>query len=168
MTRITKKKEGHLAAKLFLCLIGLMLMLAGGVFEWLMLRSYMHAKASRDWPQVEAVVLRSVIDERQIHGSPREFRLNLLYGYRYENKDLTSDRISPRGAKWTKDVSAAKELAKEYPEGSFHTAWVQPDRADVAILKHDTKAAGYTLWFPALIIVGGGGMILGAWKRPKV
>ncbi len=155
------------AGRIFLCMIGLMLMLAGGVFEWLMVRSYLHAKATRDWPQVEAVVLRSVIDERQIKGSPAEFRLNILYGYRFENEDLTSDRMSPRGAKWSRELSSVKELAKEYPEGSYHTAWVNPDRSGVAILQHDSKAAGYTLWFPALIIVGGGGMIVGAWKKPK-
>jgi hypothetical protein len=160
-------KGNNLAAKLFLCLIGVMLMLAGGVFEWLMFRSYLHAKATRDWPQVEAVVLRSVIDERQIKGSPPEFRLNILYGYRFGNEDLTADQISPRGAKWTKDDSSVKQLADEYSAGTFHTAWVKPDQSGVAILKHDTKAAGYTLWFPALIMIGGGGMILGAFKKPK-
>lgn len=160
-------KGSNLAAKLFLCLIGVMLMLAGGVFEWLMFRSYLHAKATREWPQVEAVVLRSVIVERQIIGSPPEFSLSILYGYHFGNEDLTSDQISPRGAKWTKDVSSVKQLASEYTKGSYHTAWVKPDRSGVAILEHDSKAAGYTLWFPALIMVGGGGMILGAFKRPK-
>ena len=62
-----------LAGQLFLCMIGAMLLLAGGVFEWLMIRSYMHAKASRNWPEVEAVVLRSVVTERQIKGSPAEY-----------------------------------------------------------------------------------------------
>lgn len=85
------------AGKIFLCMIGLMLMFAGGVFEWLMFRSYMHAKETREWPQVEAVVLRSVIDERQIQGSPPEFRLSLLYGYTFKNEDLTSDQIAPPG-----------------------------------------------------------------------
>ncbi len=160
--------NSNLAAKLFLCMIGLMLMLAGGVFEWLMIRSYTHAKESREWPQVEAVILRSVIDERQIKGSPPEFRLNVLYGYSYNNEDLTSDHISPRGAKWTKVEASVGVLAEQYATGSSHTAWVNPDQLDIAILEHDTKAAGYTLWFPALIIIGGGGMIWGAFKRPKV
>ncbi len=163
-----EEKNSKLAAKLFLCMIGLMLMLAGGVFEWLMIRSYLHAKESRNWPQVEAVILRSVIDERQIIGSPPEFRLNVLYGYSIESEDLTSDDISPRGAKWTKVAASVEELAKKYPAGSSHTAWVNPDQFDVAILEHDSKAAGYTVWFPALIIMGGGGMIWGAFKRPKV
>ncbi|MCP5538432.1 MAG: DUF3592 domain-containing protein [Akkermansiaceae bacterium] len=154
------------AGKLFLCMIGVMLIFAGGVFEWLMIRSYMHAKASRDWPQVDAVVLRSVVDERHVNGSPTEFRLNILFGYSYQGTDYSSDRLTPRGARWTKSAAAVQQLASEYPAGSGHTAWVNPGQPELAILKHDTQAAGYTVWFPALIIVGGCGMILGAIRNP--
>jgi len=158
------RSEGR-AGRIFLCLIGLMLILIGGVFEWLMIRSYNHAKASREWPQAEALVLRSVIDERQFKGSPREFRLNVLFGYTYQGEELTSDKLSPRGAKWTKETDSLKPLAEKYAAGTAHTAWVNPDKPDAAILVHDTKAAGYTLWFPGLIIVGGGGMIWGALRK---
>lgn len=157
-----------LAGQLFLCFIGAALLLIGGVFGWLMLRSYNHAKASREWPQAEAVVLRSVIDERQIKGSPTEFRLNILYGYSYQGENLTSDRLTPRGAKWSKSSEAVAKLADEFPTGSEHMAWVNPEDTKFAILKHDTKAAGYSIWFPSLIMVGGAGMIWGALRKPKV
>lgn len=153
------------AGKLFLCLIGLMLLGIGGVFEWLLVRSYLHAKESRAWPQVEGVVLRSEVDERHFQGSPKEFRLSILYGYSFEGEDLTSGRMSPRGTKWTKEEQVVLELAEKYPEGSSHTVWVNPKRPDQGILKHDTKAAGYTLWFPALFVIGGLGIIWGALKR---
>ena len=65
---MSSDNKGRLAGKLFICMIGLMLIFIGGVFEWLMLRSYLHAKESRQWPQFEAVILRSDIDERQISG----------------------------------------------------------------------------------------------------
>jgi len=159
------KRSNGRAARLFLCMIGVMLILVGGVFSWLMIRSYQHAKASREWPQVEAMVLRSVVDERVIKGYPREFRLNILFGYTYQDQEYTSDTISPRGAKWTKEVEVVGELAKQYSANSSHTAWVNPSQPDVAILEHDTKAAGYTVWFPAVIIIGGVGMIWGAFKR---
>ena len=159
------RSEGR-AGRLFLVLIGLMLILIGGVFSWLMIRSYQHAKASREWVQTEAYILRSVVDERVIAGSPREFRLNVLYGYTYQGKDYSSDKISPRGAKWLKEASLVVELAAQYPASSTHTAWVNPDDPNVAILEHDTKAAGYTVWFPCVIMLGGVGMIWGAMKRP--
>lgn len=160
-------KGSNLAGKLFLCMIGSMLIVIGGVFEWLMIRSYRHAKASREWPQVEAVILRSVVAERQFKGSPVEYRLDILFGYSFGGSDHTSDLLSPRGAKWSKKELVVEQLAEKYPAGSAHTAWVNPKNHEFAILKHDTKAAGYTIWFPAVIILGGAGMIWGAFRQPK-
>ncbi|MGB0992986.1 MAG: DUF3592 domain-containing protein, partial [Akkermansiaceae bacterium] len=67
--------------------------------------------------------------------------------------------------KWTKELENVEKLQEKYPKGSNHTAYVNPDDPKVAILLHDTKAAGYSLWFPALIILGGGGMIWGALRK---
>ena len=116
MKRSEKEVSGR-AGKMFLCLIGVMLLLAGGVFEWLMIRSYQHAKATREWPQVETLILRSDREERQITGSPKEYRLNVLYGYNYGGNAISTNRFSPRGAKWTKDEGAVIELQKTYPGG---------------------------------------------------
>ncbi len=164
----SERRPGGLAGKIFLCSIGLSLILVGGVFEWLLVRSYQHAQESRAWSEVEAVVLRSEMDERLFAGSPREYRLHLLYGYSFEGEDQTSGQYSPRGAKWTKDESAVESLRDTYPVGSTHAVWVNPDSPSVAILKHDTKAAGYTLWFPALFIMGGLGMIWGVFSNRKI
>lgn len=157
----SEKGSGGRAGKVFLCAIGLSLIFAGGVFEWLLVRSYQHAKESRAWPQEEALVLLAEIQDRQFTGSPREYRLHLLYGYSFQGDEVTSDKFSPRGSKWTKDKSAVEALRDVYSVGSTHPVWVNPEFPDVAILKHDTKAAGYTLWFPALFVVGGAGMIWG-------
>lgn len=161
MSHDHQKGSGR-AGVLFLCMIGLMLVLIGGIFEWLMWRSYQQAKASRSWPQAEAVILHTRVDKRQIKGSPKEFRVNILYGYTFDAKNISSNRFSPRGSKWTKDESTAKELMKTYPVGTSHQVWVDPSSPGDGILKHDTKAAGYSLWFPAVIIVGGLGMVWGA------
>lgn len=158
------KPSNGRAGRLFLALIGVMLITVGGVFSWLMIRSYQNASESRQWAQTDALVLRSVIDERIFKGSPREFRLNVLYGYQYEGKEYTSDTISPRGAKWTKKADEVTALAKQYATNSSHTAWVNPEQPEEAILEHDTKAAGYTVWFPVVIIIGGVGMFWGAFK----
>lgn len=146
-------------------MIGAMLLIIGGVFEWLMIRSYMHASASREWPQVEATVLRAEIDRRQVMGSPAEYRFNILFSYTYGGQVFTSKALSPRGSKWVRDESPVTRLAADYQVGSVYTAWVNPVQTSQAILRHDTKAAGYTLWFPGLIIIGGCGMIWGAFKR---
>jgi len=152
----------RLAGSLFICMIGLMLISVSVVFEWLMLRSYLNAKESRQWPGVEAVILSSDVRERKISGYPVELRFDVVFEYSYQGKVYSSTRLSPRGSKWTRDRDSVKELTQKYPVGSSHNAWVDPKSPDAAILKHDSKAAGYTLWFPVVIMVGGGGMIWGA------
>lgn len=162
---MSRGDESNLSGRIFLCLIGAMLLLAGSVFEWLLLRSYQNAKATREWPQVEALVLESEVAERQFIGSPKEYSARVVYKYSYGGLDLTSGHISPRGSKWSKDADSVNEMLADYPVGRSLTAWINPDDVDIAILKHDTKAAGYTLWFPALIMLGGGGIIVGAFRR---
>jgi len=146
----------------FLCLIGVMLVVIAVLFQWLMLRSYLNAKKTREWPQAEAFVVRSSIEDRHISGSAPEARLFIRYEYRYDGVDYISGNVSSRGSKWSRERSAVTSLLVEYPVGSSHPVWVNPTSPDVAPLKHDTKAAGYTLWFPAVIMVGGCGIIWGA------
>ena len=166
MSRESKDQEhaGN-AGKWFLCLIGMSIMAMGLLFGWLLLRSYQNAAATRDWHQVEAVILHSAVEQRQIKGSPKEYRLNILFGYEFEGDSHISDKLSPRGAKWSKQEESVAELADDYPEQSTHTAWVNPSDPEHAILKHDTKAAGYTLWFPVLFVVAGAGMIIGVLRK---
>ncbi len=146
----------------FLCLIGVLLVLIALLFEWLMLRSYLNAKKTRQWPQAEAIVIRSSAEDRHISGSPPEARLLIRYEYIHEGVTYVSGNVSARGSKWSRDRDVVARLLTHYPVGSSHQAWVNPHSPDVAILEHDTKAAGYTLWFPAVIMVGGCGIIWGA------
>ena len=144
-----------------------MLILIAVLFQWLMLRSYLNAKNTREWPQAKAVVIRSSIEERHISGYPPETRLSIRFKYSYKGEDYTSGNISPRGSKWSKEREAVVSLMADYPAGSTHDAWVNPESPDGAILKHDTKAAGYTLWFPAVIMVGGCGIVWGALRDKR-
>lgn len=159
---MSEVSSGRLAGTIFICMIGLMLISVSVIFEWLMLRSYLNAKETRQWPSVEAVILSSDIKERKISGSPVEARFEVMFEYSYRDQVYRSKKLSPRGTKWTRDKDSVKDLMFKYPVASAHKAWVDPQSPDAAILKHDTKAAGYTLWFPVVIMVGGCGMIWGA------
>jgi hypothetical protein len=44
-------------------------------------------------------------------------------------------------------------------------AFVNPAQPDFAVLKPDTKAAGYSIWFPLLFVVGGLGIVVRAIVR---
>ncbi len=159
---MSSTNTGKLAGKFFVCMIGFMLVLIAVLFQWLMLRSYLNAKNTREWPQAVAVVLSSSIEERHISGSPPESRLFIRYKYSYRGEVFVSGDLSSRGSKWSRERAAVTESLANYPAGSSHQAWVNPESPEKAILKHDTKAAGYTLWFPVVIMIGGGGIIWGA------
>ena len=83
-----------------MCLIAISILAMGFVFGWLLLRSYQNASATRDWSEEQTVILRSAVEQRQILGSPIEYRFKILYGYDFQNESYTSDKLSIRGSKW--------------------------------------------------------------------
>lgn len=143
-----------------------MLALVGAVFLWLMWRSFDRAREMTEWPEVEAVVLRSELGERRIgEAGVKEFRFEVMYGYEWEGEMLTAERWSLRGSRWSKRPDEVLDLVREYPVGSRVTCRVDPEAPGTAVLKTDTRAPGYSLWFPALFVVGGIGIVAGAWRR---
>ena len=158
--------RGNVQGRLFLSGIGVLLALVGAVFLWLMWRSFERAREMAGWPEVEAVVLRSEAGERRIGGSGApEFRFEVLYGYEFAGERLTSERWSLRGSPWSKDPAAALELVRAHPAGSRMMCRVDPQDPGTAVMKTDTRAPGYSLWFPAIFVVGGIGIVVGAWRR---
>lgn len=152
-------KPSPLAGKIFLVAIGLALALIGSVFFWLMWRSFDRANHMRDWPEVECVILSAEVEERRIDpNGPAEFRLDLAYGYMWEGVAYTGDRITLRGSPWTSKSDVIAEREREYREGMTTTCRIDPKNPEIAVLKMDSKAPGYSIWFPALFIVGGLGM----------
>lgn len=140
----------------FLVAIGLSLALIGGVFVWLMARSFMRAREMRSWPQVPCEVISSELRQRSHDSqSPREFRLDVVYGYEWQGKWLTSDRFALRGSPWTSKRNLAENRLQEFPVGKNTVCWVNPQNPQFAVLKPDSLAPGYSIWFPSLFVVGG-------------
>ncbi len=147
----------------FLIILGLFIALFGGLFTVLMWRSYELAVEQRSWPQVDALVLSSEVEEWQHDEfSPQEYRLKILYGYDWKGEAKTGERYDFRGnASYNKRDKIA-DLVKEFPAGAEAKVYVNPGDPNFAILKPDSKAAGYSIWFPLLFVVGGLGISLRA------
>lgn len=141
---------------MFLACIGLSTAAVGGLFVWLLAASYLNAKAMRTWPEVPCTILLSSIEERQHDPhSPREYSHKVLFGYETGGESYTSGLLTLRGSQWsTKRDTAASSLEK-YPEGARLTCRVSPTTPHTAVLKPDSLAPGYTLWFPSLFVIGG-------------
>jgi hypothetical protein len=153
-------------SRIYLSIIGLMLALAGGVFTWLMWRSFERAREVDHWPQVPCVILRSESETRQIDpNSQPEYRFAVLYGYQWEGVPKNSDLLKLRGSPWVGKEEAVKIFIERYPEGSQQQCRVNPAKPELAVLEPESKAPGYSLWFPMLFLVGGLGIVVGAWRK---
>jgi len=157
------------AGRWFLVAVGLFTALLGAVFVWLMARSYLRAKEMHAWPEVPCVILSSAIIER-LHDpqSPVEYRLDILFGYEWQDEPRTGDRITLRGNPWTSKLPLAEKRAAEYPPGLETTCRVDPDNPDFAVLRPDSLAPGYSIWFPALFVIGGLGMVIRAARSSSI
>ncbi|PAZ05411.1 MAG: hypothetical protein CAK88_07795 [Verrucomicrobiia bacterium AMD-G2] len=160
--------ETNCAGKWYLTAVGLSLCVISGIFIALMWRSYARAKGMTSWPKVPCLILQSSVEEQRIGATVApEYRLQVLYCYDFDGSPYESRLWSLRGSMPRNDRATAEELVATYSSGSMTQCWVNPRQPSQAVLKLDTRAAGYTLWFPGLFLLGGMGMIVGAWKRPR-
>lgn len=150
---------GNRAGRWYLAILGLVVALLGGLFVWLMARSFLRAREMRTWPEVACVIISSEVEERRHdENSPPEYRQDLSFGYEYQGKARTADRLTLRGSPWSSDREVADARVAEYPEGKTTICHVSPADPDFAVLKNDSLAPGYSIWFPGLFVVGGLGI----------
>ena len=145
--------------------MGLFLALAGAVFTGVLWRAYERAAETRTWTPVPCVVVSSKIDSRR--PSPNSniaHRVKVQYRYEFAGQTRTGTRIKQVDGP-TSHEERARDTQEAYPVGLQTTCFVNPADPDFAILKHATKAALYSIWFPLLFVVGGLGMAWTAWRK---
>lgn len=152
----------HRAGSWWLASLGLVLAVAGVVFVGMLWTAWQRAEETRRWPQAQAQVLSSqVIPFQATFSSPQKYRIVVRYRYEVAGQTYVSERIRrTNGPKGNRDDAEA--LREQYTPGQTVTCYVRPEDPAFAILKHDTRAALYTLWFPMLFVIGGLRMTWGA------
>ena len=132
----------------------------------LMGMSFMRAVDQRAWPQVQGVVISSEIEEyRHNEFSRKEYRLKIRYGYDWKGDRKTGERYGFRGNPKYNKLNKIEDLVNTYPVGEKVTVYVNPVDDNFTMLKPDSKAAGYSIWFPMLFVIGGLGITVRAiWK----
>ncbi|MES2920379.1 MAG: DUF3592 domain-containing protein [Verrucomicrobiota bacterium] len=150
---------GSAAGRWYLAILGLILAFIGGVFVMLMGRSFLRAREMQAWPEVTCVILSSEVEERRHdENSPSEFRQDLSFGYTWKGEAHTGDHLTLRGSPWSSNRGLAEARVAEYPVGMTTTCHIDPAAPDFAVLKTDSLAPGYSIWFPALFVIGGLGI----------
>ena len=147
------------AGRWYLAAIGLSLALIGGLFVWLMAGSYLRAREMRSWPEVACVILSSELEEKRHDKNSRlEYRHNISFGYEWQGQRRTGDHLTLRGNPWSSKREMMEGRLNDYPVGKTTTCRVNPTVEDFAVLKLESLAPGYSIWFPALFVIGGLGI----------
>ena len=160
-----------MGTRVFMSMIGVMLALAGGIFFWLMGASWLRAREIDRWAVVPCAILESEVESRRDDPDwpeemPQEFRYRIRYAYDWQGAEFESGRFRLRGAPWSSRPEAAEEWVATYPVGTVAECRVNPANPAEAVFLPESKAPGYSLWFPLIFVVGGIGVVVGAWRRP--
>ena len=162
---VTPRNTPTLGGRLFLIALGLTLALLGSLFVWLMGRSFLRAWEMRSWPEVTCVILSSEVEERRHDpDSPLEFRQDLSFGYEWKGVSHTGDHLTLRGSPWSSNRGEIEKRNSDFPAGKTISCRVNPSNPDFAVLKPDSLAPGYSIWFPALFVIGGLGITVRAMR----
>lgn len=166
------------AARLFKIGIGLFLMISGLAVTAMLFIPYRKAMETRAWTETPCEILESYRKEaKESEFSQPVQRVFIKYRYTVSGKEHTGTRwrrvafsgnLDKDVAKKTPHIADADQLVAKYPAGLATTCWVNPAAPDEAVLEHYTKAAIYTLWWPMLFAVGGGGIVWSALRRRRV
>jgi len=150
----------------YLIILGLSLAMIGGLFVGLLARSFLRALEMRRWPEVPCAVITSEVETR-IHDPQSQpgYRQDVTFGYEWQGQTFTNDHLTLRGSPWSSDRERIEKRNAEYPVGKMTTCRVNPNNPSFAVLKPDSLAPGYTIWFPSLFIIGGIGIVIGAIRK---
>ena len=153
------------ASRVGLFFLGLLLASLGAAFCWFLWNGYERSAATREWEPTPCVVISSLIEENT-HQMPqdRRFYARVTYRYTFEGKEYQSQRITQRDGP-SRNQDEIEDRLAQYPIGEKLTCYVNPANPDEAILKHSTRAAGYSIWFPGLFVIGGIGMMASAFLK---
>ena len=144
---------------------GLIVAALGAVFVILLLGGARKAKETRGWEATPCEITRSEISQaRPTPNSPMAYRAEIEYSYSFRGESYTGSRVK-RVEGPTSHRKRAEKIVENYPRGLKTRCWVDPSAPRRAVLKHDTMAPLYTVWFPGLFVVAGVGIAVAAALR---
>ena len=153
-------RGSRLAARLWTVALGLMLASAGAGTCWYLWATYQKAKLTDSWEKVPCEIFASAIDRsgKSQHGMTK-YELKVSYRYEYGGESRVSNRVR-RLSITSLSEKEIEVKAEPYPVGMETTCLVNPADPSQAVLKADSKAGLYTMWFPGIFVVGGVGIVI--------
>jgi hypothetical protein len=117
--------------------------------------AWQRVEETRAWPQVPCQIVSSrVAREQPTPNSNPAYRAEVRYRYAYEGKEYLGTRLK-RVDSPSQHEEVIRQRIAPWKAGTEAVCHVNPADPQVAVLKHDTRAALYSLWFPLLFVFGG-------------
>ncbi|MCB1205647.1 MAG: DUF3592 domain-containing protein [Verrucomicrobiae bacterium] len=156
-----------IGGRIWKCLMGSLLIVAGWVFVTYLWNAYMRAAQMDEWVEAPCLIESVHVDDTQKNqrGMPK-YLLEVTYRYQWQGHDYLGNRIR-RLPTEASDPRKLKKKLEQYAVGTETMCFFDPDAPELVVLQKDSKAPLYTLWFPCLFIAGGAGMILSALFRKR-
>lgn len=152
-------------SRLFPIFLGLLVAAIGFAFAYWMLAGYQKVAATYKWPEVPCTIMHSaIVEDTRVPNAVPDYRIDVLFQYEFAGETRTSERVETR-VRRVKETDKLEGLYKTIPIGTKTVCYVNPEDPDFAILKRNSKAALYTIWFPGLFIVGGLGVAIAAIRK---
>ncbi|MEM7600730.1 MAG: DUF3592 domain-containing protein [Verrucomicrobiota bacterium] len=155
----------NLAGRIWKIAMGIALIGAGSLFVYYLWDSYQRASTMDPWVKTPCVITAMDVADDKVNqrGMPK-YVMQVEYTYEFEGQTQTGDRIK-RLPTEASDPRKLKKYIENYRAGTQTVCYVDPEDPASAVFKKHTTAALYSIWFPGLFVVGGGGMILSALFR---
>lgn len=164
---MARSSTSSFSGRLWLASMGLFLASAGIVFTWVLYTAWQRAEETRSWTPTPCRITSSrLAKEQPTPNSNPAYRAEVRYSYTFAGNALIGSLIKRVNSPTQHEDVARKKLA-DYPVGAEPTCYVNPAKPHQAVLKHDTRAALYSIWFPGLFVVGGLGMAWNALRNPR-
>ena len=164
---MSDSSSSSLPGRLWLAGMGLFLALAGLTFTWVLWTAWQRAEETRRWTPLPCRIIASRLhQERPTPHSNPTYRAEVRYLFSFEGKEMTGTHIQRVDSASQHEDVAQKKLAL-YPVGTETLCYVNPQKPELTVLKHDTRAALYSIWFPGLFVLGGLGIVWNALKTKK-
>ncbi len=147
--------------------LGSLIAAMGGYFVFALYAGAQRAKQTRAWVETPCMIVKSQVDEqRPTPNSPLQYLAVVEYEYHFGGTARLGNRIK-RIEGPTSHRGRAEGKVADYPVGSAALCWVDPHAPGEAILRHDSMAPLYSIWFPGLFVVGGLGIAVGSLRHGR-
>ncbi len=161
----------HPAARLWAVGVGLALAAGGAFFCWALWFAYQRASETDLWVETPCQIVVSAVAEAEGKDQyeREQYEFLVRYHYVFEGTPYNSERVkySPSGPILASDREKIEKWVKRFPPGMETACYVNPDTPAEAVLKKNTKAPLYTLWFPLLFVAAGLGIAVSSLLRGR-